>query len=126
MCKLDYLTKYAPCAPEINFLVIIFKQDNLWSSIPSCLNSWTHLSLIPFRIDLCYLGLKFNFARRLKTSSHSKVTNFYLTIRVDQNVSWLEITMNNVGTVQIVDPAENVVNQDQGMLLIKFQMFVLE
>ena len=58
-------------------------------------------------------------------SSHSKVTELNFKVLVDEDVSRLQISVHDVGRVDEVQAAEEVVEQPDHILLIERQIFPL-
>jgi hypothetical protein len=55
--------------------------------------------------------------------SQTKVTNFDLTLIVDQNIIWFNIPMHNVGRSYELDSTHQVVNDKFEVVLVKTNLF---
>ena len=80
------------------FGVALEAQHDLWSAIPSCRNVFRHVSCILLRVDR-------------ETTRQTKVTDFQLAIGIDQQVTGFQVTVQDVGRMDILQPAKNLVDE---------------
>jgi hypothetical protein len=52
-----------------------------------------------------------------KRSRQTKVTNFHIAFGVDQNVSWFDVPMENIGTVEKLQSTKRIVNDGDDVRL---------
>ena len=130
------LSEEAANTPDVYLTIVVLKDDYFRSPIPSRHNRLTKTSSRFFRIifrflindaGICHTSFLFSDAHYLLIirflnidwSGHSKVANLDLTLRVDQNISWLYISVHNICWVQKVYSAQNVIKYYTNMLLLK-------
>ena len=88
---------YSNCA-HTGFGVALERKHNLRGSVPSCCNIFSHVACVFFRVDA-------------ETSGQTKITNLKLTVGVNEQVTRLEITMQDVGAVDVLQATENLVDK---------------
>lgn len=81
-----------------SFGVALEAQHDLRSAIPSCRNILRHVSRI-------LLGINGEATRQ------AKVTDFQLAIGIDQQVTGLQISVQNIGRMDILQSAKNLVDE---------------
>jgi hypothetical protein len=74
------------------------RKHDLRSSVPSRRNIFSHVACILFGVDA-------------ETSGQTEIANLELTVGVDEQVTRLEITMQNVGAVNVLQATENLVDE---------------
>ena len=48
----------------------------------------------------------------------SKITDLYIAVLVDQNISRFDVSVDDIGRMQELDGAQDLINENQYMLLI--------
>ena len=89
--------KYNDCAPT-GFGVALEGKHDLRSSVPSCCNVFSHVACIFFRVDA-------------ETSGQTEIANLKLAVGVNEQVTRLKITMQDVGAVNVFQATENLVDE---------------
>ena len=79
---------YSNCA-HTSFGVALERKHNLRSSVPSCCNIFSHVACIFFRVDT-------------ETSGQTEIANLKLAVGVNEQVTRLKITMQNIGAVDVL------------------------
>lgn len=80
------------------FRVALEAQHDFRRTVPSCGDIFRHVSCILLRVD----G---------ETTGQTEIANLQLAIRVDEKVSGLQITVQNVGRMDVFETAEDLVNE---------------
>lgn len=80
------------------FGVALEAQHDFWSTIPSCRNILGHIASILLWVNR-------------ESTSQTKVTNLQLAIRVDQQVTGLQITVQDIRGVNILQTAQDLINE---------------
>lgn len=80
------------------FGVALEAQHNLRSTVPSCRDIFSHVTSILLGIDR-------------ETTRETKVTNLKFTIRIDQQVTGLQVTVQDVRRMDVLQTAEDLVDE---------------
>ena len=106
-CSLKKFSEDAAYRPHVQTLVVAFvKKTDFWRSIPPC----DHIGcLLEKLIDL--------FS---KPSAESEVTNFKVAVRIDENVTWLEIPVHYVGAMHIQQSSHDLVHEILIVVCLQF------
>ena len=80
------------------FCIALEAQHNLWRAIPSRCDVFCHVACVLFGID----G---------EASCQTKVGNLQLAVGIDEQVTRLQITMKDVGRVDVLETAKYLVNE---------------
>lgn len=79
-----------------SFGIALEAEHNLGSSVPACSDVFGHVSGILFWVHT-------------ESSSQPKVTDLQLTISIDKQVAWFQVTVQHIGTVNVFQSAKNLV-----------------
>jgi hypothetical protein len=79
-------------------------QHDLWGSVPPGSNVLSHKTLIRATFGA-------GTSARSVPSRKTEVADFELTVRVNQEVTRLEVTMNNVSGVNVLETAKGLINK---------------
>jgi hypothetical protein len=99
--RLSYVRKYSIRLNRLTltgFGITLEAQHNLRCTVPSRCNVFCHVSSI------------FLWVNR-EPSSQSKITNLQFTVGIDQQISGLQISMEDVGRVDVFQSAEDLVDE---------------
>ena len=138
VCKSDKFEYDASDSPHVDCLVILLLQnDYLGGSEPPRTNVTANAPLlialfIHFFVQLwCYLGFHYILAnlvfhnaisnpfrisatfsdKRLRhRSGEAKITQFHLTLGINEKIWWLNIPVNNVGGMAITHRTQHIIN----------------
>ena len=80
------------------FGVVLEGQHDFGSTIPSCGNVFRHVTSVLLRID----G---------ETARKTEIANLELAVGIDQQVTGLKITVKHVCRVDVLEAAENLVDE---------------
>lgn len=80
------------------FGVALEGEHNLWSTVPSCSYVFRHVPSILLGVD----G---------ETSREAEIANLQLAIGIDEQVSRLQVTVKDIGRVDIFQSAQNLVDK---------------
>lgn len=95
--------KDAPNGPYVDGLVVrLVGQKQFWRPVPSCSNIICYMGLYA-RITLEKLGMD--------TSGETKIANLQTPIQSAQNVSRLQIPMDDICAVYVLQPAQDLVKK---------------
>jgi hypothetical protein len=81
-----------------SFRIALETQHNLWRTVPSRSNIFSHVSCI-------LLGVNG------EASCQPEITDLQLAIRVNQQVSGLQIAMKHIGRVDVLQSAQDLVDE---------------
>jgi hypothetical protein len=81
-----------------SFRVTLETQHDLWSTVPSGSDVLCHVSSILLWIN----G---------ESSRKTKITNLELAVGIDEQVTGLEITMKDVGAVNVLETTEDLIDE---------------
>lgn len=81
-----------------SFGIALEAQHDLGSTVPTGSDIFCHVTGVLLGINR-------------EASCETKVANLELTIGVDEQISWLQISVEDVGRVNIFKTAENLVNE---------------
>jgi hypothetical protein len=74
------------------------RKHDLRGSVPSRCNIFSHVACIFFRVDA-------------ETSGQTKIADLKLAVGVNEQVTRLKITMQDVGAVDVLQATENLVDE---------------
>ena len=80
------------------FGVALERKHDFRCSVPSCRNIFRHVSCVFLRVDA-------------ETPGQTEIANLELAIGVNEQVARLEITVQHVSTVDVLETAEDLVNE---------------
>lgn len=80
------------------FCVALEREHNLWRTVPSCGYVFRHVSSIFLRVDR-------------ETSREAEIANLQLAISIDEQVSRLQVTVKDIGRVNIFQSTQNLVDK---------------
>ena len=90
---LQHFGKDATSTPDINFdIVLLPGEHDFRGSVITCRNISSHLGVLD--------------------TSKTEITNLQIAILVDQDVTWLEVAMNDTGRVNIFQTALKKIRSD--------------
>ena len=117
-----YFSENAPKCPNIDFLVILLlTKYHLRRPVPSR----PHILGQSSDTTSSYCeGLLLWITGR--ASRETEVANSHLTVVINQNVLWLEISMHNIGRMDEVQSGETVVHYNLNVLLRKRVLLIFE
>ena len=135
-CKVCEFWNNAAKTPHINLLIILpLIKCKFRCSIPLCANiCWKSSFMLlliskirqPLIMLLCWRDITFYVIEINYGSCHSKVTDFDVAHFINQYVWRLEITVHEIGWMQVAQGTENVVNDGKLMCFVKiFRRFNL-
>lgn len=84
--------------PHTSFRVALEAQHNLWRSVPSRGNILSHIAGILLGIDR-------------EATSKAEITDFQLAIGIHKQIARLQVSVENVGGVDVLEAAEDLVNK---------------
>lgn len=84
--------------PRTGFCVALEAQHNLWRTVPSRGNILSHIPGILLGIDR-------------EATSKAEIADFQLTISIHKQIAGLQVSMQNVGGVDVLEAAEDLVNK---------------
>ena len=84
--------------------VVSKTQHDLWRSIPPSSNVFSHETLVGTSLGV-------GPSPRRVSSCETEVADLELTVGVDQEVTRLEVTMNDVGGVNVLETAKGLINK---------------
>jgi len=89
-------SKSAACGPHVDLMrVFVTREHNLGSTIVASHDVLGQIFTLLFA----------------QVATEAKVTDFEITVLVQQNVTRLEISMNNIGRVQVLKSAQDLVDE---------------
>lgn len=88
----------AGAARHTGFGVALETQHNLRGTVPSCGNVFRHVACILFGVDR-------------ETSCQTKIANLEFAVRVDQQISGLQVTVQDIRRVDVLETAQNLVDK---------------
>jgi len=89
-------SKWASRRPDVHFLgVLVTRKHNFWSSIVSC-------------DDVLCQVFSFLFAQ---ASAETKVTNFEVAVLIQQDVAWLQVSVNHVCWMQKLKCSQDLIDK---------------
>lgn len=80
------------------FGVALETQHDLWSTVPSSRNVLSHVTGIFFWINR-------------ETTSQTEIANLEFTVGVDQQVTGFQITVQNIGGVDVLQTTKDLVDE---------------
>lgn len=80
------------------FSVALEAEHNLWCSVPSRCDVFSHVPCIFFRVNT-------------ETSRQTKISNLQLAIGIDQQVAGLQVTVQDIGAVNVFETAQDLVDE---------------
>ena len=80
------------------FGVALEREHNLWSTVPSCSDVFRHVPSILLGVDR-------------ETSREAEIANLQLAIGIDEQVSRLQVTMEDIGRVDVFQSTQNLVDK---------------
>lgn len=84
--------------PRTRFGITLEAKHDFGGSIPSGSNVFRHVARILLRI-------------RRKATCKTEITNFELAISIDQQIARLQIAVQNIGRVDVLEAAQDLVNK---------------
>ena len=95
-CSCEF--QYTHWIPLTRFRVGLEAQHNLRSTIPARSNVFGHIPCILIRV----LG---------EASSETEIANLQFAVGIDQQIAWLQISMEHVGRVDVLQSTENLIDE---------------
>ena len=95
--KIHPFVEHNNCALT-GFGVALERKHDLRSSVPSRCNIFSHVACVFFRVDT-------------ETSGQTEIANLKLAVGVNEQVTRLKITMQDVGAVDVLQATENLVDE---------------
>lgn len=81
-----------------SFRVALEREHNLWRTVPSCSYVFRHVPRILLGVDR-------------ETSCETEIANLQLAISIDEQISRLQITVKDIGRVNIFQSTQNLVDK---------------
>src|SRR5271155_3983468 len=81
-----------------SFSVTLEAEHDLWCAIPPSCNILGHITSVLFRI-------------LRETSGEAEIANLQLAIGIDEQIAWLEISVQHVCRMNVLQSTENLINE---------------
>jgi len=89
--SLEHLGKYTSRTPYVDLHVVLLPgEHNLWRPVVPCRNVASHL--------------------RILNACETKVTDFQIAVLVDEDVAWLQVSVNNTGGMDVFQPSLHIIS----------------